>query len=701
MSGMSRADDLWPVRLTALARLCGSDALAVVLPERDAFGTYVTHNFTGATWSSGAAIPFFARVMRERVTERISAAIALADGRTADTLAVAPIPWKDQVIGVLVAASAGRAVTTDELSALTTCGELVALDLAGTNMLWRAQRQAYDADTRLRAALELQRALTSGANDALFERATATLAETFGADAVSIMLLDGRKELSVRSARGLSDDAMRRRRRIGEGISGRVAQTGQPLLLTGRVEGGNDPTITESMVVPLRTADRNLGVVSVRHSTKPARYGQAQLDTLVALAADVAVAAVLADELQSAQEDRKHALVLYELSRFVTLGTDAQADLDSAAAMIAGTMRHSAVGIWELRGMKLRLRASTGYGAVLPSEVTLTETDTTLAIVLQEKRTARVSFAPADARPDWAAPGSATFLLAPIGAYGVLVLGRASGAYSDAEAAFGALLSEYLIGMLQKHSSEGDIDRAIATERRRIAQEIHDGLAQELTGVVLALEGCQRALEKDAALLRPQLAKTARDARATLADVRQYMTALRQSETGALNLPVTLSRLVDDLRRQSGLKVDMEESGSERALAPIVERAVIRIVGESLRNVAQHSGAGQAKVTLVYGPEEVTVTVEDDGKGFDVDQVIDSAEQTGHFGVVGMRERAEAAGGHLVIRSEPERGTIVRATLPYASEGSPAAQRGVPQRAATEEEDTGDRAGFFNRLLRR
>src|SRR5206468_3170811 len=81
-----------------------------------------------------------------------------------------------------------------------------------------------------------------------------------------------------------------------------------------------------------------------------------------------------------------------------------------------------------------------------------------------------------------------------------------------------------------------------------------------------ALEGCQRALDKDPALLGPQLAKASRDARATLMDVRQYMTALRQSETGGLNLPVTLGRLVDDLRRQTGLHVQMEESGQSRAL---------------------------------------------------------------------------------------------------------------------------------------
>jgi signal transduction histidine kinase len=184
------------------------------------------------------------------------------------------------------------------------------------------------------------------------------------------------------------------------------------------------------------------------------------------------------------------------------------------------------------------------------------------------------------------------------------------------------------------------------------------------------------------------------------------MAALRQSETGELNLPVTLGRLVDDLRRQTGLQVEMEESGPQRELEPIVERAVIRIVGEALRNVAQHAGANKAKVALIYGSEGVVVTIEDDGKGFDVDATFGTAEGRGHFGVVGMRERAEAAGGQLVMRSEPGHGTIVRASIPYQNLATvPGIARGpiedVEQQPSVEDQETSDRGGFFTRLFGR
>ena len=408
--------------------------------------------------------------------------------------------------------------------------------------------------------------------------------------------------------------------------------------------------------------------------------------------------------LRQAEDDRKQAMVLFELSRLATLGTEVQSDLDAAAMMLAGALDNEAVGIWALAEHKLRLRAGTGYDKSTV-EVPVDESDTVLATVLREKRAARGTVAELKTTPSWLPPRSASYLVTPIGALGVLVTARETAPYTEDDADFSINVGEYLVGLLQRSTSTDVVDQGVSAERRKIAQELHDGLAQELTGVVLALEGCQRALDKDPALLGPQLAKASRDARATLMDVRQYMTALRQSETGGLNLPVTLGRLVDDLRRQTGLHVQMEESGEPRELDAVVERAVIRIVGEALRNVAQHAGASTAKVALLYDQDGVVVTVEDDGKGFDVDETFRGAEDRGHFGVVGMRERAEAASGHLVVRSEPGKGSIVRASIPYATESAPAVSYGRRSTDAPAEDEPADggaeRVGFFARLFGR
>ena len=698
--------DGWSARLSHLSTLARVDALAIVLPTDDAPTTYAAHNVPQLAWSSTPAAATITNVLSERGPAQVGAGgIPLADGRTAESLIAAPIVWRDQLVGALVALAA-RAATADDASQIARAADLVAIELAEANASWRAQRQAQELESRLRTTRELQRSLRQHDPAAVLDRATNQLSELFSADGVSIMLMDDQGSLAVRSARGLSDTAKRERKALGEGISGTVARSGQATILSGPVAGGSDPTVTDAMIVPMRAGERTLGVVNVKHRAPQQRYTQTQLDSLALVAQDVASAYTLADELRRAEEDRQQAIVLYELSRFATLGTDPQSDLAAAVAMLAGTLRHDSVAVWQHDDDQLRLRAASGYHAEPGAEIAVDEADTTLATVLREKHTHRVHVGISDDRPAWAAKGCTQFVLAPVGSVGVLVAGRAVAPYTDAERDFSTTVADYVAGMLQRSSAQDVVDRGVSTERRRIAQEIHDGLAQELTGVVLALEGCQRAFEKDPALLAPQLAKASRDARATLADVRQYMTALRQSETGALNLPVTLARLVDDLRRQTGLQVEMEESGAQRELEPIVERAVIRIVGEALRNVAQHAGAQKAKVALLYGPDGVVVTIEDDGKGFDIEATFAKAEGSGHFGVIGMRERAEAAGGQLVVRSEAGRGTIVRASIPYAAFAAVPGMTGGPiedveRQPGADDQGTVERTGFLGRLFGR
>jgi signal transduction histidine kinase len=708
--------DFWNARMAYLAKVARADAIAVILNMKgEGYATYVAHNLpTDTKWSEGLPSEMLAKAMTARVSDQATSGVtlALSDGRMADTLAVVPVVWKDQVVGGLAAMLVGQPFSPEDLAGLSRVGDLIGLELAEANALWRAQRQGQDAEAKLKASRDLQAIIRKERDpDQLLERATAQLADVFGADGVSIMLADAHGELSVRSSRGLSDAAKLDRKRIGEGISGTVAQTGRSMLLSGQVEGGSDPTASESMIAPLRSNGKTLGVVNVKHRASQERYGQGQVDSLTQAAADIAAAYLTAGEFQRAEEDRRQALVLYELSRFATLGNDPHNDLESAVAMLADNLRHDAVGVWAAEEHHLHLRAATGYGDLIPSDISTSGTDTVLAQVLRERRTATAQYGMAEDRPDWAAPSSTHFLLAPIGAQsgtvlGVLVLGRATTPYTSAEADFMSTLGEYLSGMLQKSASTDLVQRAASTERRRISQELHDGVAQELTGVVLALEGCQRALDRDPGALGPQLAKAARDARATLSDVRQYMAALRQTEeAGGLNLPVTVARLADDLRRQSGVAVDFEEAGAERQLEPFVERAVIRIIGEGLRNVGQHSGASNAKVILRYDDEQVVATIEDDGKGFESDE-LQTAEERGHYGIVGMRERAEGVGGQLVVRSEPGRGTIVRATIPYrvTVDGAPGwadTVEDTDHRGAIEDLERTEKASFLGRLFGR
>ncbi len=726
MSDPQQDAGYWPARLSAIASLVGADALAVVLAMRDGSAiTYTQHNLAAEPgWEPRAADGAVVRAVNERAPRSGPADLALADGRVGYWLCAVPILWQDAPIGSFVAVRVETNWSESDTTALARTAELIALELAEANSLWRAQALSSSLLARERLRADIQRELATVADpDAILDRATRRLAEIFGADGVSMMLVGPTGELVTRAAVGLREDLVKRaRRKVGEGIAGWVAQEGQPLLLSGKVEdarfSGVDPSIGGALVAPLRAEDRILGVVNVK-ARGGEKYSESQLADLTSVAKDVAMALERADALRRLEEDRRQALVLFELSRLMVHSGDPRSDLEAAAVMLADTLRHELLGIWiaEPGDRVVRLRAGRGYGDVPPEDVAI-DGDAALQGAYGERRVQRVKVDP-QAPPGWANPRASSYILAPIvvgqQAIGVLVLGREGDSHTDADADFAITLGDYLGGLVQRTASSDQLQSVASGERRRIAQELHDGLAQELTGVVLALEGCQRALERDPDILRTQLGKAARDARACLADIRQYMTALRQQDPSALTLPVTVSRLVDDLRRTSGLTVELEEIGAERTLPPAVERAIVRMAQEALHNVAQHARATRAKVILHYDEDEVTLTVEDDGQGFAVEQTIVGAEQRGRFGLVGMRERAEGVGGRLALRSEPGRGTIVQAHVPYASGPKlaavppwPGATRGEPQpaqndasRTVEDVEEVDRRGGFPRRFFSR
>ena len=150
---------------------------------------------------------------------------------------------------------------------------------------------------------------------------------------------------------------------------------------------------------------------------------------------------------------------------------------------------------------------------------------------------------------------------------------------------------------------------------------------------------------------------------------------------------------------RTGLAVEMQEQGTERELYCDLQRAVIRIVCEALRNVAQHAGARHATVALRYGEAEVTVTVTDDGSGFDAEATAATAEASGHFGLVGMRERAEGVGGRLVVTTAIGNGTTVQATIPY--ERSQATVSALRTEPFAIDEAMPERPGILARLFGR
>src|SRR2546430_16510634 len=204
--------DFWSARMAYLAKLARADAIAVVLQMKgDGYVTYVAHNLPAETkWSDGLAAVMLARAMTERVTDQATSGVtvALTDGRFADTLAVAPVIWKDQLVGGLAAMLVSRVFSPEDVSGLGRVAELVGLELAEANALWRAQRQQQDAEAKLKASRDLQAIIRHELDpDQLLQRTNAPLADRVSAGGVSINLAASQRVLSVRSSHGLSDAA--------------------------------------------------------------------------------------------------------------------------------------------------------------------------------------------------------------------------------------------------------------------------------------------------------------------------------------------------------------------------------------------------------------------------------------------------------------------------------------------------------------
>jgi signal transduction histidine kinase len=202
-------------------------------------------------------------------------------------------------------------------------------------------------------------------------------------------------------------------------------------------------------------------------------------------------------------------------------------------------------------------------------------------------------------------------------------------------------------------------------ERQRMAREIHDTLAQGLTGIITQLEAAQQTgieAERDR-----RIGNATRLARDSLAEARRSVQALRPQALEDSKLPDALDGEVARWTATSGVPAEVAATGDPRVLHPEVEVTLLRVAQEALANVAKHAGASHAWVTLSYMEDVVTLDVRDDGAGFappGPGPATAASQSSGGFGLIAMRQRVGRLAGQLEIESEPGAGTAVSASLP-------------------------------------
>ncbi len=198
----------------------------------------------------------------------------------------------------------------------------------------------------------------------------------------------------------------------------------------------------------------------------------------------------------------------------------------------------------------------------------------------------------------------------------------------------------------------------VMAERVRLAREIHDTLLQAMAGVALLLHG---ALESIAASSPArELCERARDSlEQHIREARLAIWRLRSPESGD-DVVARLQRTAEDVTAGSGVTVSFRVGGGRVLCARQIESHLVRIGQEAIRNAVRHAGAARVLVDLRYEPRQITLRVEDDGRGFDPARTNPKA----HWGLAGMRERAELVGGQLSLTAAPGQGTVVEAVIP-------------------------------------
>jgi signal transduction histidine kinase len=198
----------------------------------------------------------------------------------------------------------------------------------------------------------------------------------------------------------------------------------------------------------------------------------------------------------------------------------------------------------------------------------------------------------------------------------------------------------------------------VSRERNRLARELHDTLAHSLTAISVSLEAAKAYFDIDSAKTRDLIDRSLDSTRVGVDETRRALRALRSNALEDMGLGPAIRRAAESAASRFHLDLELVLPDPTPSLSPDVEQTVYRIAQEAIENITHHSKAKRFSIQLI-GDGQITLIVQDDGIGFDPR----SKELPDHFGLVGMRERAELVGGKLSVESEKGKGTKLVLTI--------------------------------------
>lgn len=242
-----------------------------------------------------------------------------------------------------------------------------------------------------------------------------------------------------------------------------------------------------------------------------------------------------------------------------------------------------------------------------------------------------------------------------------IVLDYMSGDFSQVTRVLESAKNRQLLGL--------KILMAQEEERKRLARELHDGIAQTVANVVLRAEIAERMIEKrQTDGIEPELAALKKQARSGMEEIRKMIFNLRPMALDDLGLVPLLRKFTQDFEEKEKIHTSFEHIGKEYRLPSAMEAAIYRLVQEAFLNVRKHAEATHVDLEITFQSQMLKLVIQDNGKGFPLETLNEKMFGGEHFGLLGMRERVELLEGRFDIESNPNAGTKVTMLIPLRVE---------------------------------
>jgi signal transduction histidine kinase len=545
---------------------------------------------------------------------------------------------------------------------------------------------------RLARLIDAGRGLLSELDlDTVLDRLLLTAADLTGARYVALGILDeSRRELSRFLTRGIDEEGHRAIGDLprGRGILGVLIEDPRPLRLDDvgdhpRSYGfpPGHPPMRSFLGVPILIRGQAWGNLYLTEKAGDESFSSEDEEAVVVLADWAAIAvenAGLYRDVAARREELERAVRGLQATAAIARAVGGETELERILELVVkrgrALMEAHDVLIMLRDGDELVIAAGAGHVQVDQAE-RLPLAGSTAGQVLAEGRSRRI----ADAAHELLIPPdklgldhASTALLVPLvyRGQGLGVLAAfdrmdGDGAFSrDDEQLLEAFAAQAATAVATAKSVEADRRRrsmaAAEAERHRWARELHDETLQALGGLKVLLSSAARLDDPEA--MRSAMRDATRQLSGDIESLRSLIAELRPPALDQLGLAPALTSLAQRTATANGLEIHSEvQLGDEQRLASEVETTVYRIVQESLTNVVKHARAASVELRVSCDGPELEVCVADDGIGFDPDRA-----QGGGFGLAGMRERVELAGGELSVLPGAVSGTTIRARLPLA-----------------------------------